>query len=328
MSTHHRYRWGIVGPGGIAAQFAEGMRLVEGGEIGAVASRSAERAKAFGDRFGIRSCYCGYADLAADPDVEIVYVATPHARHAADTVTFLEAGKHVLCEKPFALNAKEARHMAAVARANGRFLMEAMWSRFLPAYRVLVSVLASGAIGEPLTVEGDFGFRIPVTPDHRLFDLRLGGGALLDLGIYPVQLCSLVFGIPDRVAAVGVIGTTGVDEQIAAVLHYAAGRIGVVKAAIRVATACSARISGSEGWIELPRFMHRPDSIVVGSATGEERLDAGYDGEGLRFQVDEVHRCLDEGLQESPTMSLDETISIAETLDAIRVQVGVAYPGE
>jgi predicted dehydrogenase len=326
--VRNRYRWGIVGPGRIAAEFAEGMRLVEGGEIGAVASRSAARAKAFADRFEVRSCYGNYADLAADPDIEIVYVATPHARHAADTVALLEAGKHVLCEKPLALNATEARHMAAVARANGRFLMEAMWSRFLPAYRILASVLASGAIGEPLTVEADFGFRAPLIPHHRLFDLRLGGGALLDVGIYPVQLCSLVLGVPDRVAAVAVIGTTGVDEQVAAVLHYAAGRIGVIKAAIRVATACSARISGSEGWIELPPSMHSPDSIVVGSATGEERLDAAYDGEGLRFQVDEVHRCLDAGLLESPTMSLDETISIAETLDAIRVQVGVVYPGE
>ena len=176
-------------------------------------------------------------------------MATPHAHHEANTLLFVEAGKHVLCEKPFALNARQAQRMADAARAQGVFCMEAMWSRFLPAYRVLVDVLGEGRIGEPLLVEADFGYRTPVVPDDRHFDLHQGGGALLDLGIYPVQLCTLVLGLPDRVSAEGVIGTTGVDEQVAAVLHHPGDRLGVVKAALQVSMACTARIAGTDGWI-------------------------------------------------------------------------------
>jgi predicted dehydrogenase len=322
------FRWGVAGPGGIATRFAEAMRLVDDGEIVAVASRSVERADAFADRFAIPTRYGDYDALAADPDVEIVYVATPHSRHAADTISFVEAGKHVLCEKPFALNAGQARRMVDAARAQGVFLMEAVWSRFLPAYRALAEVLGEGRIGEPLLVEADFGFRLPVMPEHRLFDRALGGGALLDLGIYPIQLCSLVLGEPDRVVADGVVGETGVDEQVAAVLHHPGGGLGVVKAAIRVAMACSARISGSDGWIDLPPFMHCPDSISVGGAAGTDRIDGAYEGDGLRFQIAEVHRCLADGLTESKVMPLDETVAMASTLDAVRARLGTTYPGE
>jgi predicted dehydrogenase len=322
------FRWGVAGPGGIAVRFAEGMSLVGDGEIVAVASRSLDRADAYADRFGIDARYGDYAALAEDPDVDVVYVATPHARHEADTLLFVEAGKHVLCEKPFALNARQARRMVDAARARGVFLMEAMWSRFLPAYRTLAEILAEGRIGEPLVVEADFGFRMSVAPEHRLFDRQLGGGALLDLGIYPVQLCSLVFGTPDRLVADGVVGSTGVDEQVAAVLHHPGGGLGVVKAAVRVGLSCTARISGSRGWVELPAFMHRPGSLTVGGLDGHERIDGGFDGDGLRFQVDEVHRCLAAGLRESPVMPLAETMAIAGTLDAIRAQLGVIYPDD
>jgi predicted dehydrogenase len=321
-------RWGIAGPGGIAAGFATGMQLVEGGSITAVASRSAERANIFADRFSIPTRHASYGALAADPDVDVVYVATPHSRHEADTTMFLEAGKHVLCEKPFALNARQATRMVEVARARNLFLMEAMWSRFLPTYRTLVELLDEGRIGQPLMVEADFGFRMPVMPTHRLFDPALGGGALLDLGIYPVQLCALVLGHPDRVVADGHIGETGVDEQLAAVLHHPGGRLGVVKASIRTGLSCRARVSGTDGWIDLPPFMHCPDRLTVNTPAGAEIFDGSFEGDGLRFQVEEVHRCLAAGLTESPTMPLDETVAIATTLDTIRAQVGVVYPGD
>jgi len=321
-------RWGICGPGGIASRFAEGMRLVDGGTVVAVASRSSERAREFAARFDIERHYGRYEDLAADADVDIAYIATPHSRHAADALLFLGAGKHVLCEKPFTLNAAQAREVVDAARDADRFVMEAMWSRFLPSYEVLRDVLAEGRIGEPLLVEADFGWRSPVDPADRHFDLAQGGGALLDLGIYPVQLCFLVLGAPDAVVARGHVGTTGVDEQLAAVLHHPGGRLGVVKTAIRTPLSCTARIAGTDGTIDLPAFMHCPDHIVVRNASGEERIDAPWEGEGLRFQVDEVHRCLATGLLESPRMPLDESVAIAETLDAIRAQVGVRYPGE
>jgi predicted dehydrogenase len=324
MST----RWGIAGTGGIADRFASDLSLVDEAELVAVASRSSERAHAFADRYGIARRHADYADLAADPGVDIVYVATPSARHEADSLLFLEAGKNVLCEKPFALNAGQARRMVAAARHGGLFLMDAMWSRFLPSYRALTDLIGEGRIGDPLLGEADFCFRVPVDPAHRLFDPALGGGALVDLGVYPLQLASLVLGTPDRIAAVGVIGSTGVDEQVAAVLHHPGGTIGVVKAAIRVPMTCGARIAGTDGWIELSPFMHHTSSLRVINTAGRQDLDLGWDGDGIRFQVLEVQRCLNAGLLESPVMPLAETVTIVETMDEIRRQIGFAYPDE
>ena len=321
-------RWGVVGPGAIATSFADAMQLTDGGTIVAVASRSAERAAVFGDRYGVPARYGDYESLAADPEVDVVYVATPQSRHEPDTLSLLRAGKHVLCEKPFALNARQAATMIEEARSRGLFLMEAIWSRFLPAYRSLVEVIGEHRIGEPLLVEADFGFRRPHEPEHRLFDLALGGGGLLDLGIYPLQLCSLVLGTPEHVVADGVVGETGVDEVVAAVLRHHGGRLGVVKASIRVGMSCTARISGTDGWIDLPAFMHCPSSLTVTTSAGPERIDGSYEGNGLQFEIEEVHRCLAEGSMESRVMPLDETRALAGTLDAIRAQVGVVYPGE
>jgi predicted dehydrogenase len=321
-------RWGVIGPGAIATGFAEGMQLVDGGSITAVASRSAARAETFGDRFDIPTRYGDYESLAADPEVDVVYVATPHSRHEKDTVDFLRAGKHVLCEKPLALNARQAARMAAAARENGLFLMEAIWSRFLPAYRILTDVIGEGRIGDPLMVEADFGFRRPIDPEHRHFAPELGGGALLDLGIYPVQLCTLVLGPLSHVVADGVVGSTGVDEVVAAVLHHSAGGLGIVKAALRVSMTCTARIAGTDGVITLPAMMHCPTSLTVTTLAGSEEIDAAYEGNGLRFEIEEVHRCLTDGRTESRTVTLDESVALATTLDTIRAELGVVYPGE
>jgi predicted dehydrogenase len=321
-------RWGIAAPGGIAAQFAEGMALVGDGVLAAVGSRSKDRADAFADRFDIPNRHGSYDDLMADPTVDVVYVATPHAQHEAVVLAALEAGKHVLCEKPFALNAAQAGRMASAARERGLFAMEALWSRFLPAYRVVADLLAEGRIGEPLLVEADFGFRVPLMPEHRLFDLAQGGGALLDLGIYPLQLCSMVLGTPDSVVAKGHVGETGADEQVAAVLHHEGGRLGVIKAATRIGLSCTARIAGTDGWIELPAMMHRPTRVGVGTSAALEWIDADYEGEGLRFQAEEVQRCLAAGRTESEIAPLDETLALARTMDEIRAQIGVVYAAD
>jgi predicted dehydrogenase len=314
-------RWGVAGPGGIAERFADAVRQVHGGEVVAVASRSIDRATAFAGRHEVARAHGSYAALAEDPDVDVVYVATPHAAHAELAVRCLEAGKHVLCEKPMALDAEQVGRMVEAARAADRFLMEAMWTRFLPAYRLLAELLAQGRIGEPLLVEADFGFRMPVLPDHRLFDRRLGGGALLDLGIYPLQLASLVLGAPDSIVATGHVGETGVDEQVAAVLHHPGGALAVVKAAIRAPLACTGRIAGTDGVVELPAFMHCPQHLVVDG----EVVPAPFEGEGMRFQVEEVHRCLAAGEPESGVMPLDESLRLATTMDEVRRQVGVVY---
>jgi predicted dehydrogenase len=318
-------RWGVIGPGGIADRFAAAMTMVEEGEIVAVASRSLDRADAYADRHGVSARYDDRAALLADPDVDVVYVATPHAQHEADTLAALAAGKHVLCEKAFALDADQATRMVDAARSTDRFLMEALWSRFLPSYRRLRDLLDDGVIGEPLLVEADFGFRMPFDPGHRLFDPDKGGGALLDLGIYPVQLCSFVLGLPERVIADAVLGSTGVDEVVAGVLHHAGGRLGVVKASTRVPMACTARISGTDGWIDLPAFMHCPTSITVHAPSGVQQIDASFEGDGLRFEIDEVHRCLAAGETESPLMPLGESIALMRVLDDVRAQVGVSY---
>lgn len=321
-------RWGVLGPGAIATGFAEAMSMVDDGTIVAVASRAEERAQAFGERFSIPHRYGDYGELGDDPDVDVVYVATPHARHETDVLALLEAGKHVLCEKPFALNARQARRMAETARTRGLFLMEAIWSRFLPAYRTLTDLIGDGRIGDPLLVEADFGFRAPMQPAHRLFNAELGGGALLDLGIYPVQLCTLVLGQVAQASAFAAIGETGVDEETVAILRHGAGGLGVVKAAIRVGLACTARVAGTEGTIDLPAFMHCPSSLTVSARGAVEHVDASYEGNGLRFEIADVNRCLVEGRTESPVVPLDETIALATVLDDIRAQIGLVYPGE
>ncbi len=321
-------RWGIVGTGGIAAQFATAMPHAAGGDVVAVASRTAEGAETFGDKFNIPRRHASYEALAADPSVDVVYVAGPHIRHATDTIAFLEAGKHVLCEKPLAVNHAEASAMVAVARSRGLFLMEAVWSRFLPAYTTLIDILATGSIGDPHMVDAELGFSVPVMPAHRLFDRALAGGALLDLGIYPLQLCSLVLGPVEHVQGLGTIGSTGVDEQVTAIATHKNGGLGIIRAAIRTQLASTARISSSSGSISLPAFMHCPDYLIVSDKSGERRIDCPVGEHGFRFEIEEVHRCLNAGKLESSVMPLDESMALAAIMDTIRRQIGLSYPGE
>ena len=321
-------RWGIVATGGIARRFMAAMQMVEGGQVTAVCSRTLDRARAFAAEHGIPNAYDDLATMAGHPDIDAIYVATPHARHLRDTLTAIEAGQAVLCEKPLALSAAQSEQMIAAARAKGTFLMEAIWSRFLPSYRALAGILQDGRIGQPLLVEADFGFRRPLDPDSRLFNLELGGGALLDVGIYPIHLCQLVLGSPDRISADAVIGETGADEQVAAVLHYGTGALGVIKAAVRVNMSCRARIAGTEGSISIPPAMHYPDHFVVTTAAGSERIETPFEGDGLRFEIDEVQSCLQAGRTQSEILPLDGSLSIARTMDAIRDQIGLTYPGE
>jgi predicted dehydrogenase len=192
----------------------------------------------------------------------------------------------------------------------------------------MVDVIGEGRIGEPLLVEADFGFRMPMNPEHRLFNGELGGGGLLDLGIYPLQLCSLVLGNIEHAVADGSIGETGVDEHTAAVLRHGGEKAGIIKAAIRVNLSCTARIAGTDGWIDLPAFMHCPSSLTVSGRGTSEQIDGSYEGNGLRFEAAAVQQYLEQGVTESPIMPLDETIHLMETLDDIRSQIGLVYPAE
>ncbi|WP_007513261.1 MULTISPECIES: Gfo/Idh/MocA family protein [Pseudofrankia] len=341
------FRWGIAGTGAIARGFADALGRLPDAELVAVGSRRQQTADDFGERFGVPRArrYGSYEELAADDGVDIVYVATPASHHHRHTLLFLRAGRAVLCEKPFALDAAQAAEMVATARAEGRFLMEAMWSRFLPAYVKIRELVAAGALGTVLAVDGDFGFRPPATPGDRLFDPAQGGGALLDLGVYPVALASMLLGEPDQVSAFGQLGETGVDEHVAILMGYRTGAVALAKASLRAGLGCTGRISGTTGSIELPAFMHCPDEILVRGPAGAERLhlpaaldapdtsDAGADaapnraGGGLHHQARHVHERLQAGHLDSDVMPLAESVSVMRTLDAVRHQIGLRYPG-
>jgi predicted dehydrogenase len=323
-----RVRWGIAATGGIARRFAQDLVHVPDAELVAVGSRSRESAETFGAAHGARHRHASYEDLAADPDVDAVYVATPHSRHRDDTLLFLEAGKAVLCEKPFALTKVEAVEMVAAARSRRVFLMEGMWSRFLPAWVELRSLVAAGAIGELRLVTASFAFQMSVDPRHRLFDLNLGGGALLDLGVYPVTLASMLLGAPERVAALAHLGETGVDEQTGAVLSFPNGALAIVHSAIRTNTPITALVAGSDGSITVPPVFHMAEALEVSGPGGDQRIECPIRGNGLHYQVLEVNRCLREGKLESSVMTLDGSLSVMETLDRIRGQIGLAFPGD
>ncbi|MCC7495161.1 MAG: Gfo/Idh/MocA family oxidoreductase [Fimbriimonadaceae bacterium] len=322
-------RWGILGAGNIAKQFARGLAVLPEAELAAVGSRSADKAAAFAQEFGATRSHGSYEALAADPAVDVIYVATPHPMHHGDTLRCLRAGKAVLCEKPFAVNAAQAREMIAVAREQRLFLMEAMWTRFLPAVRQVATWLGEGRIGEPRMLTADFGFRAGFNPAGRLFDPQLAGGSLLDVGVYCVSLAFLVFGgRPDRTAALGSLGETGVDEQAGFLLGYPGGELAVLSSAVRTNTPQEARIDGTAGRIRIDAFWHATRATLEVGGQPPETVELPLEGNGYNYQAAAVMAALRAGQTECAVMPLDETLAIAETLDALRAQMGVRYPME
>jgi predicted dehydrogenase len=322
-------RWGVIGTGGIAATFAGDLALLPDAEIVAVGSRSQAGADAFADRFGIAGRHSSYEALAQDPAVDAVYVATPHPMHRDNALLAIEAGKAVLVEKPFTINAAEARVLIDAARAQGTFLMEAMWTRFLPHVVRIRELIAAGRLGELRSLTADHGQWFPSNPEFRLFAPELGGGALLDLGIYPLSFASMLFGAPTTVTAVSDKAMTGVDAQTAVVLQYEGGRQSVSFTTLETRTANRASINGREARIEIDGVFYSPTTFSVIDRDGAtERVEIAHEGHGLRHQAAEVGRCLRAGLVESPVLPLAETLSIMETLDEVRRQIGLRYPSE
>jgi len=322
-------RWGILGTGNIASQFARGLAELDDAQLVAVGSRTAESAEAFGERFSAPHRHSSYAALASDPDIDAIYVATPHPLHHDNTIMGLEAGKAVLCEKPFAINAGQAQAMIATARARGVFLMEAMWTRFLPHMIRLRELLAAGVIGEVRMLQADFGFRTSFNPKGRLFDPALGGGALLDVGIYTVSLASMILGTPERVTGMAQLGETGVDEQSAMLFGYSGGRLALLSQAIRTNSPHEALLLGTTGKIRVHSSWWKAAPITL-SVDGQpdELIDVPAIGNGYNYEAAEVGRCLRAGRTESEVMPLDETLAIMRTLDEVRAQWGLRYPGE
>jgi predicted dehydrogenase len=322
-------RWGVIGGGGIATKFCEDLALLPDAEVVAVGARRAGTSDEFADRFGIDAAHrhASYADLAADPDVDVVYVATPHPMHHDAAMLAIEAGKAVLVEKPFTMDQAEARSLVDAARARGTFLMEAMWTRFLPHMAAIREVIASGRLGDIVLVTAEHGQWFEKDPEFRLFAPGLGGGALLDLGIYPVSFASMVLGTPTRVTAVSDAAFTGVDAQTSMILRDDAGRHAVLTTTLSSATTNGAAINGTEARVEIDPTFYRPTGwTVVDRNGGRERHENTVEGNGLRFQAAEVGRCLRAGLTESPLLPLDETVAILGTMDEIRRQIGLTYP--
>ena len=326
--TSETIHWGILGPGTIAKQFATGLQAVSGAKLLSVGSRSQEKADAFADQYGAPKRHASYEALASDPDVDVIYIATPHPGHKAAALLCIEHGKAVICEKPFTINAKEAEEVITAARAKGVFVMEAMWSRFFPAMAHVRKLIADGAIGDVRLLQADFGFRTDVNPASRLFNLALGGGGLLDVGVYPISLASMLFGTASQVTGLANLGETGVDEQAAIVLGYPGGQIASLTTGIRINTPHEAFILGSEGHIKLHSPWWKPATMTVNSGGKSEEVTVPYESVGMNYEAEEVNRCLRAGKTESAIIPLDETLAIMMTMDTLRSQWGLKYPME
>lgn len=328
FSPEHPLRWGILGCGSIADKFATGLQSVPDAKLVAAASRSQDKAAAFADKFGATHRHGSYEALAQDAEVDAVYVATPHPMHAEHSILCLNAGKAVLCEKPFTVNAAQAEQMIAVARARNVFLMEAMWSRFFPLMGRVRELVKSGAIGDVRMVQADFGFRAGVNPEGRLFNPALGGGGLLDVGVYALSLASMLLGTPTQVTGVAQMGETGVDEQAALSLMYEGGRIASLTTGIRTNTPHEAHVLGTDGMIKLHSPWWKLAKITVTAGGKEETVDEPFEGQGMNYEAAHVGACLAAGKTESDIMPLDETLEIVRTMDTLRAQWGLRYPME
>lgn len=321
-------RWGILGPGAISRKFATGLLDADNGRLVAVGSRSKARAAAFAAEFGAEHSHDSYEGLVNNPQVDAIYIGTPHTFHREHSTLALKHDKHVLCEKPFALNRHEGAQMVMIAQARKRFLMEAMWSRYLPTLVKTRELIADGAIGEVRMLQADFGFRTGFNPESRLFDPALGGGALLDVGIYPLSLASMLFGKPSHIKSIANLGQTGVDEETAILLGYLNGQIALCSTAIRLDTPHDAVIMGTEGSIRIHPSWWVSEKLTLKTKAGEQTFELPFKGNGYTHEAEEVGRCVLEGQLESPVMPLSESVDLLETMDLLRREWGLKYPTE
>jgi len=322
-------RWGILGTGKIAKAFATALLETPGAKLAAVASRTVDSATKFGQEFGAERFHGSYQALADDPEVDVIYIGTPHPMHHENALMCLNGGKGVLVEKSFAMNRRQAEDIINLARAKKLFVMEAMWTRFMPAVVEAKRIVDSGEIGVPANVTADFGFTADVGPEHRLFAPELGGGALLDLGIYPLSMSSFFLGAVTAVKAQAEMAPTGVDMQTAFTLSHKNGGVSSCACSLRSRTPTELTISGSKGFVRLHDRFHNTETITVtvvnGAARDERTINLPRSGNGYTHEAQEVGRCIRAGLIESPVMPHEETLSIMGTLDEIRAQIGLRY---
>jgi predicted dehydrogenase len=333
-------RWGILAPGRIARTFAQDLRLVPGAELAAVGSRSQERAAAFAEELGFASAYGSYEELLADESVDAVYVASPHALHLAHVSAALEAGKHVLCEKPITLRAPDAELLFELALGHRLLLMEAMWTACHPVVRAVMDRLRTGEFGVPRQLHAELGFVVHAAPEDRLNDVAMGAGALLDMGIYPLTFAHLLLGEAEELTATAVVSNTGVDLDVAIAGRYPGGAVATMTASLTSWSSRRADIATDRGRLVLEDFHHPSHATFTPTAVGgtnddversaSTRLESTEPviGRGYAHEVLEFQRCLAEGLLESPLVSHAQTLTIMRQMDRLRAQVGVRYPGD
>ncbi len=320
-------RWGLIGTGGIARAFARDLTRTSGHTIAAVGSRSLAKATEFAQQSG-GIPYGSYEELVA-ADIDAVYVATPHPMHAPNTILALNHGKPVLCEKPFAVNSRESASMISAARSNQLLLVEAMWSRFLPHYRKLRELVEEGELGEIISISADHGQNLPLPKYYRLHAPELAGGALLDLGIYPISFAYYLLGKPQSVVAKAEFTPTGVDSQTSMIFRYDTGAHANLTTTLLAKTPCTATVVGTKGTIFIDGDFYTPTSMRLKKVDGSVvEFPKQYEGHGLREQAIEFAALLQAGKNESDLMSLDDTQSIMETMDEIRAQIELYYPFE
>lgn len=322
------FSWGILGPGGIAQAFAKDLTFIEGHTIGAVGSRSIANAEKFANTFG-GTAYGSYEELVADSSIDAIYVATPHPAHHDNVILALNAGKPVLCEKPFSVNAKQAQAMVDAAAKNKVALMEAMWARFLPHYAKVREIVASGVLGPILSIHADHGQRLADQGIARLVDPQLAGGALLDLGIYPISFAHMILGNPTSITSKAVMTDRGVDAQTSMIFSYDNGAQAVLTTTMIEQTPCRAVVAGLHGWLEIDRTFYNPASMRVilndGSVT---EYPSAYTGHGLREQAESFKQIVQSGAVESKVLTWKDTVDIMKSMDTVRSQIGLRYPFE
>ena len=322
------FKWGVLGPGGIAKAFAEDLKNLDGHSIAAVGSRTLSNAQSFAKTFG-GTAYGSYEELVADPQIDAIYVATPHPAHKDNVILALNAGKPVLCEKPFAVNALEAQQMVDAAAKNSVALMEAMWARFLPHYAKVREIIASGVLGKIHTIHADHGQRLADQNIPRLVEPSLAGGALLDLGIYPVSFAHMILGNPSKITSTAVLTDKGVDAQTSMIFDYADGAQAVLNTTMIEQTPCRAVVAGLNGWLEIDRTFYNPASMRVILNDGSvSQYPSSYQGHGLREQAEVFKQLVTSGQQQSQILNWQDTVDIMKTLDQVRTQIGLKYPFE
>lgn len=324
-----QFKWGIIGTGGIAHAFAKDIALLEGHSVHAIGSRNLTTAQNFAGEFNAAMSYGSYEELVHDDTIDAVYVATPHPSHIENVVLALNAQKPVLCEKPFSVNAQQAREMVNTAKANNVAIMEAMWARFLPHYAKIREIVASGVLGQITTIHADHGQRLADQDIPRLVEPSLAGGALLDLGIYPISFAHMILGIPTSITANAALTEKGVDAQTSIILNYPHGAQAVLNTSMIVQTPCTAVVAGLNGYLEVARTFYNPTSMRVTLYDGSiTEYPNTYIGHGLREQAAEFARVVQSGEKESPILRTTDTVAIMEIMDSVRDQIGLKYPFE